>query len=1061
MDTRRFRKSALTGMTLSLFILVFTLCANCERLPIKTYSVAEGLAGNQINKIVRDTRGFLWICTNEGLSRFDGYIFENFGVDQGLPHNNVTDFLETREGEYWVGTYGGLVRFNPKGGRNGTVADANAPGGTDRMFSLVNPEGTNQAALAISVIVEDQAGVIWCGTLNGLFRLERTDGRYTLRPIEIGMPHDYREQSIVSDLVQDRKGMIWIASPSGLYRMTSDLGYKRFTERDGLPEQYIQSLSMDRDGQLWAGTRSTGIFRFSNKLDNSLLLGFRLTFNDGSQHGWINQIKQTSDRRYWAATAAGLIEFFPEPDHSGNLFNSYTERNGLAYHEITSLAEDSGGNLWLGSSAGAMKLARNGFITYGEQDGVTLVNAIFSDWRGRVCFRGYVPGQRSLGQSGGSRANAVQFESETPVTKLGCFDGRRFDWMIPDALARYDSLGWVGENVTLQSRAGEWWIGTGDGLYRFSSTDKLSGLRHAQPIAHYSLKDGLAANQVFRLFEDSQQNIWISTTSSPANGLAMWSHETGTLVDYSNSPGLPPIRENLARSFAEDLSGSVWIGFNNGLARYHNGQFTFFTVNQGLPAAGIGYIEADHTGRIWLASSIGGLIRLDDPTVERPVFVRYTSAEGLSSNSTGVITEDLAGHIFVTTGHGLDELDTVTGQFRHFTTADGLASGAILSAFCDQGGNLWVGTLKGLSRFTPLRNEVTAQAPPVMFLGLRVAGSSRTISEVGETSIELADLSANENEIQLEFTSLSFYSGDTLRYQYKLEGANSSWSALDHGRALTLANLAPGRYRILVRAVNANGIFSAVPAVLSFRIMRPIWQRWWFVLIVGAIVAAIAFTVYRSHVSRIIEVERLRVRIATDLHDDIGAGLSRVAILTEVVKQQVAGNAEHSLPLLTEIADSSRNLVASMRDIVWAMGSGQNELIDVVLRVRQFASDVLDARCIEWSFTLSEELEKIKLTSSQRRHVFLIFKEAINNAVRYSECRSVSLSLTTVDDRLEGEIGDDGVGFESDVICRRSTGGHGIANMKKRAIEIGGNVTVDTAPGMGTKLRLSIPLKHR
>src|SRR5438876_9516827 len=107
MDTRRFRKSALTGMTLSLFILVFTLCANCERLPIKTYSVAEGLAGNQINKIVRDTRGFLWICTNEGLSRFDGYIFENFGVDQGLPHNNVTDFLETREGEYWIGTYGG------------------------------------------------------------------------------------------------------------------------------------------------------------------------------------------------------------------------------------------------------------------------------------------------------------------------------------------------------------------------------------------------------------------------------------------------------------------------------------------------------------------------------------------------------------------------------------------------------------------------------------------------------------------------------------------------------------------------------------------------------------------------------------------------------------------------------------------------------------------------------------------------------------------------------------------------------------------------------------------
>ncbi len=1056
-----FSKSARLGITVLLLLLVLAPLAHSERLPIKIYATVDGLANNEVNKIVRDSRGFLWFCTGDGLSRFDGYTFANFGTDQGLPHHNVTDLLETRSGEYWIGTSGGLVRFNPRGTANKRVTSANDSAASSQMFTVVAPEDEDRAAKAISVLFEDQAGVIWCGTLKGLFRLEQKDGRFALQPVEIGMPHDYREQQYVSDLLQDRNGSLWIASSAGLYRRSPDGSCARYTERDGLPEQFIQNLFMDRAGQLWAGTRSEGLFRFVPDRDRTApVITFSLTLKDGLPSGWVNQILQSSDGRFWAATASGLVEFFPNSYGHSKRFHVYSETNGLAYHEITTLNEDAGGNLWLGSNAGAMKLAHNGFITYGEQDGIALVNAVFGDQQGRVCFRGYVLGDGRRSVFEGLKVDLVHPNLSEPVMRLGCFDGQSFDWSLPIALMRYRDLGWVGEQVTLQSRTGEWWIGTGFGLFRFPVANTLTDLKNARPLALYTNKNGLAALQIYRLFEDSHENIWISTTASPTNGLAMWQRDTETLRDLANSPDLPAIKDNLPRSFGEDRGGNVWIGFGNGLARYRNGRFDFFTAKDGLPTAGIEYIYADQAGRLWLASSLGGLVRIDDPAADRPAFSSYTTTEGLSSNSTRVITEDLSGHIFVATGRGLDELDPATGSIKHFTTSDGLASGEILSAYRDRSGTLWFGTLKGLSRFTPAAGDVAAAAPPVLLTGLRAAGSSQVVSALGEKEILLADLPANQNQLQIDFTGLSFAPGEVLRYQYKLE-PRADWSPPTEQRSLTFANLAPGQYRFLVRAVNSDGAYSSVPAVVTFRILRPLWQRWWFILFVGMFMALAVYALYRYRMSRLLEVERVRTRIATDLHDDIGAGLSRVAILTEVVKQQVADTAEQSLPLLTEIADSSRNLVSSMRDIVWAIDARHDELGDVVLRVRQFASDVLEAKGIKWDFALSAELEKMKLSPDQLRHLFLIFKEGINNTARYAACRNVSLSLAIVNHQLVGEIVDDGCGFENALSNAPSTGGRGIANMKKRAAEIGGNVTIDSAPGEGTRIRLMIPLKKR
>ena len=297
-----------------------------------------------------------------------------------------------------------------------------------------------------------------------------------------------------------------------------------------------------------------------------------------------------------------------------------------------------------------------------------------------------------------------------------------------------------------------------------------------------------------------------------------------------------------------------------------------------------------------------------------------------------------------------------------------------------------------------------------------------------------------------------------------MEGADQGWSAATTERTVNYANLSPGRYRFTVRAVSADGGISPTPANFSFTILAPIWLRWWFITLVALALLLAAYALYRYRVARLLEVANMRTRIATDLHDDIGSGLSRVAILSEVVKQQIGGSAQQSAPLLTEIAESARVLVASMRDIVWAIDPRRDDLGNVAARVRGFASDVLEPQKIRLEFQVPSELEKIKLDPEQRRHLFLIFKEAINNIARHADCRSVSLGMTVSHNHLTATICDDGCGLTKmhpPEAPPNGHVGHGLENMRSRAEELGGRFNVDSSPDGGTKLTLTFPLKKR
>jgi len=342
---------------LSLLILFGGRSVAAERLPLRAYTTADGLPHNVINKIVRDSRGFLWFCTEDGLSRFDGYTFTNYGTAQGLPHTSVNDLLETRSGELWLATNGGLVHFDPKGTPSGRVVNAgdSIVNGSPMFTTFVPAEG-ERSARAFAALTEAHDGTIWCGTWAGLYRLERDANHLRLRFVDLEVTSENRVQPIISDLLEDRYGTLWIATLGGLYRRWPDGTTAVYTQRDGLPSEAIHDLLEDHEGQLWAATRYAGFFRFraeSSHAPPAILASYQKW---NGRTTWVFQLFETSDHRFWIASNGGLTEFTPDDGQGKPKFRDVTTRQGLTFNEITALNEDAAGNLWLGTNtSGAMK----------------------------------------------------------------------------------------------------------------------------------------------------------------------------------------------------------------------------------------------------------------------------------------------------------------------------------------------------------------------------------------------------------------------------------------------------------------------------------------------------------------------------------------------------------------------------------------------------------------------------------------------------------------------------------------------------------------------------------
>src|SRR5262249_33816698 len=378
----------------------------------------------------------------------------------------------------------------------------------------------------------------------------------------------------------------------------------------------------------------------------------------------------------------------------------------------------------------------------------------------------------------------------------------------------------------------------------------------------YTRKDGLADDDITRLFEDSRGDLWIAGFSTVPEVLTRWERSTGNFYRYSEAQGLQPFKR--PNAFYEDRAGNLWIAFGEGgLARYRDGRFKVFGENDGMPAGAIMSLFVDQSGRLWFSGSqVGAVFRIDEPDAVQPQIVAYGKEDGLSTHRLGSITGDEAGQIYVSNSLGLDQLDPATRQIRHYTSNDGVGIGEVISAFRDRRGSLWFVTTKGILRLVP--RPIARGAPPTISIDkLRIAGDEYQGSDFGEAEISGLEIEPNQNQIQIDFFGLSFGAGETLRYQYKLEGAFSDWSVPSRERSVNFANLAPGSYRFLVRAITASGLTSERAAEVQFRVLAPVWRRWWFLSLAAILGLSLAMLFARSRLARIREVSDSEKRFRT------------------------------------------------------------------------------------------------------------------------------------------------------------------------------------------------------
>ena len=627
------------------------------------------------------------------------------------------------------------------------------------------------------------------------------------------------------------------------------------------------------------------------------------------------------------------------------------------------------------------------------------------------------------------------------------FDGNRFVSvapMVPGHDSSWDWSGWGWGQIHLQDHLGEWWFATGQGLLRYPKVKRLEDLAHTPPKAWY--RD---LNDVFRLYEDSRGDIWIGNWRG-ASQLARWERSTRRFrYQQVGAPG--DWVGGMPTAFREDRVGNLWIGrWERGLVRYRKGRFEWIFPEE-KPTGTILSLFLDHAGQMWVGTSRGGLLRFDDPAAEHPGYRVYSTKDGLSSNEVRAITEDRFWRIYFWTGRGVDRLNPDAGGIRHYTETDGVSVLHDISvAFCDHNGSLWFGP--GLWRLDP-EPDKPAQPPPIRITNMRIRGRDHPVSELGETDLSGLVLQPSQDQLQIDFASLHFDTSNTIKYQYKLEGADDDWNTPGDLRSVNYPRLPSGRYRFLVRAVNTEGLVSTIPATITFRLLPPLWLRWWFLTAAGMLLACLIYWAYRFRLQQLLELERVRTRIASDLHDDIGSSLTQIAIMNEVVRRRGG----HSADLLERIAGLSRELVDSMSDIVWAINPKRDQLSDLIQRMRRFANDVLEPTDIEVSFRVLPEHSNTPMHADMRRELFLIFKESLNNIARHAWCGQVDIFVEVDGSQLSMRINDDGEGFQS---AQEDGHGHGLISMRDRARRLGGDITAASERGKGTTLMLNVPLDH-
>ncbi len=1021
---RRYRIHANQGVA-AVLVAASTLFAAspaaAERLPITRFTTEEGLPSDSVHCALEDSRGFLWFGTSAGLARFDGHAFRSFGSERGLGEIQVSSLVEDEDGTLLVGTAAGSVyRFDP------------TQGGSFR--TMLAPTAGDPLKV---VLLRDRLGRVWAGR-DGLYRLERVDGRPLFQRVA-GTPAEV--SGLVFSIAEDDAGTLWFGS-KGLHVLSPDGVWSRVSLPAGF--QWIASVAADTEGRIWAGAveglcsvEPRSAVRTPSGLPcrplllhgPSELMDMRLVVRPGGG--------------VWAGSALAIFEL----DRDGRLLRRIGKPQGLTTPGAVPLILDRSGNPWFAATdAGIVRLALDGFTSFDSMDGLEAprVGSIMRTRSGDLIVAG---NDHLLQRLERGRLVAVRPR-------------------LPESIV---APGWGWHQYQIQDREGDWWIPTGNGIFRFGPVRHLQDLADAAPRTVYTTKDGLPSDDVFRLFEDSRGDIWVSTLwPHPALGtgagptLSRWERASGRFHQYGADRGVTQV--NAATAFIELPDESIWIGFSEEgeVYRYRDGEFARLGLGGGFAGAFVSAFFREEGGTLWIAWRGGGVCRVDAPEAIAPSCKRITRRDGLASDEVNGIAQDAQGRIYLGTSQGVDVLEH-SRPVCHLDRSHGLPHRYVNVVFDDPEGPIWFGTLNGLARLEPQRACTPPGAPRARIDGIRVAGIPRALSALGEMSIPDLVLTPAERRLQIDFISVSDEVGGPDEFQHRLD-PSEPWSEPSPERTLLLPSLRPGRHRFEVRAVGTAGA-SPEPAIVSFRVLAPVWMRPWFVGLLAAAAMAAAVAGYRLRVAHLMALQRQQMRIAMDLHDELGSGLGSIGVLADLAAESGPEDPRRR-DLLDQIATTASELGGSMGDIVWSLRSGSDSMESLARRLSERGRRLFPEGGAVLRTRFPDSWPEARLTLALRHSLAMIGLEAMHNAARHSGASVVTLEVAPEDGRWCLSVTDNGRGIPAQKPTEGSGsggdgGGLGLTSMRRRAGEIGAALKVESREGAGTTVSVVFDARAR
>jgi len=979
--------------------------ASLEDLVLRNWDTEAGLPQNTINTMIQTRDGYLWLGTQDGLARFDGLRFTTFGLHEGLPSVQVTALYEDSDGTLWIGTGGGLCRM--------------VHGEIDRLPRLPFLMGA-----IISSLAGDSAGSLWIGTRTGLYVVRGENA--ILNGAAMALRH-----TAINALVSGRDGAIWIAtSRQGLYDFKEGV----LTEIPGPPElnKHIWAYCVleDRAGALWAGVgdgkvlcRRDGIWRIYDE-------------TDGLPFAHVTCLTEAADGLIWAGSLDdGLYRF---EDGRFNVLRQ--EEDGLSANDICSLLPDGEGNLWVGTRTGGLnRISQPKLISCGADQGLTneFTRSVAQSADGTL-WVGTVGG----GLCKGTMEKIVRSVEETPDFWYGS---------VYSVLAAADGSIWYGANAALVR------------------------LQNQKVALVYTNDTWLRNAMVTALCEDLKGGLWIGTSEA---GLV---HLQGQQL----TPFPQIVAQGSVNALAQQPDGYVWVGSEaGGLKRFREGCDDILSVTNGLLSQAIRTLYLDDEGALWIGTAGGGLsCRREDGQV-----ATFTSQQGLAAKTVSQIVEDDQGDLWLGCIRGIyrvrknDLKSLAAGRpgFVHprvFGYSEGMPSEECSSGFCPAGlktqdGLICISTVRGLVFLDPRQHESQTPPPRVRLEEAELNGQPLQVLTAKQDAgvappqpVHRVRIPPGGRDIELHYTAISFASPERTSFRYRMEGLDPDWVEAGGRRVAYYTRMPPGRFTFRVSACTGDGLWSEDSSALAVIVEPFVWERLWFRILMGlAAVTVLAGAVRlaeRWHYKRrliLLEsqnaVERERLRISQDMHDDIGSVLTQVSQLSDLGQGDAAKNTP-AFAQFQNIGRHARAAVQSLDEIVWATNPRNDNLPQFAEYVCRFADECCQSAAIRCWQELPPRLPNLPLRGDLRHNVFLALKEAMTNVLKHSRATEVWLRMELTDREVLLALKDNGRGFMAD---QPVAGGNGLLNMKERLAECGGRVECNGLPSQGMDIRFFFPL---